>query len=102
LTYFKEFDLPRVRVNGHWVDRKKSVYIVVFQEGRQLRERITRICDSFMGQRFDLPNIGGIPTKISEIKHNIQESKTLIDHSRKQLKNYLAQINLIGGEGMQN
>jgi hypothetical protein len=33
----------------------KAVYIVVFQDGPQIRQRIMRICDSFMGQRFDIP-----------------------------------------------
>jgi hypothetical protein len=64
LTYFKEFPLPRTRVQGQWVTKYKAVYIVVFQEGRQIREKITRICDSFMGQRFDLPPLVGIPPKI--------------------------------------
>jgi len=30
LTYFKEFDLPRQRINGQWVVKQKAVYIVVF------------------------------------------------------------------------
>jgi hypothetical protein len=30
LTYFKEFNLPRQRVQGQWVNRQKAVYIVVF------------------------------------------------------------------------
>jgi len=37
--------------------KKKSVYIVVFQEGPQLRDKIVRICDSFLGQRFEIPAI---------------------------------------------
>ena len=69
------------------------MYIVVFQEGKQLRDRIIRICDSFMGQRFDLPTYGGISLKLQEVKKSIAESKTLTATSRKQLKNYLMQIN---------
>lgn len=61
LTSFTEFPLPRQKIKGQWVNKNKAVYIVVFQEGRQIRERITRICDSFMGQRFDLPPLGGLP-----------------------------------------
>ena len=38
-------------------NRHKSVYIVLFQDGIQVRERITKICDSFMGQRFDVPDL---------------------------------------------
>lgn len=51
--------------------KSKSVYIVVFQEGRQLREKIIRICDSFMGQRFDVPSLSHIDHKIEEIRRNI-------------------------------
>jgi hypothetical protein len=99
LTYFKEFNLPRMRIAGEWVEKQKAVYIVVFQEGRQIREKITRICDSFMGQRFDLPPLAGIPPKIQEVKMSIAESKSLTEHSKKQLKNYLLQINQIGHDG---
>jgi hypothetical protein len=55
LTFFKDFEVE----SGDTAKLKnKTVYIVVFQEGRQLREKIVRICDSFMGQRFDLPSMG--------------------------------------------
>ena len=53
LTYFSDFD-----VKGTLGEiQHKSVYIIVFQDGRMIRERIIRICDSFMGQRFDLPQL---------------------------------------------
>ncbi len=45
LTYFSDFTVKNQQ--GSVVP--KTVYIVVFQEGRQMRERIVRICDSFMG-----------------------------------------------------
>lgn len=45
LTYFYDFEV----MNAAGVKQQKSVYIVVFQEGRMIRERIVRICDSFMG-----------------------------------------------------
>jgi vacuolar-type H+-ATPase subunit I/STV1 len=60
----------------------KSVYIVVFQEGRQLREKIIRICDSFLGQRFDLPPFIGIERKLQEVRKSITESKALTETSR--------------------
>ena len=82
LTYFKEFEIPPQRIKGEWVYLRKAVYIVVFQDGRQIREKITRICDSFMGQRFELPQLGGIQAKIQEVKQNIQDSKALTDRSK--------------------
>jgi hypothetical protein len=60
-----------------------------------IRERIIRICDSFMGQRFDLPPINLIAQKTEEVKRNIAESKNLTMTSRKYLRNYLVQINQI-------
>ena len=45
-----------------------SVYIVVFQDGRQMREKIEKICDSFSGHRCELPPLSGIPAKIKEVK----------------------------------
>lgn len=46
LTYFKEYTLPKTHGQK---EKTKAVYIVVFQEGRQIRDKIIRICDSFMG-----------------------------------------------------
>ena len=92
LTFFKDYEFNTGEINGL---RTKTVYIVVFQDGRQLREKIVRICDSFMGQRFDLPNMSQIEHKIAEVKRNIQESKTLTETSKKYLRTYLTQINQI-------
>ena len=47
LTFFEDFELPTKDASGR--HKTKAVYIVVFQEGRQIRDRIVRICDSFMG-----------------------------------------------------
>lgn len=90
LTFFHDFE---IQVPGMEKPKGKTVYIVVFQEGRQLRDRIVRICDSFMGQRFDLPPMGSIEQKIQEVRKNIEESKNLTETSKKYLKTYLNQIN---------
>ena len=58
-----------------------------------IKDKVVRICDSFMGQRFDLPEPDQIPAKIQEIERNIIESKALTKKSEIQLKNYLIQIN---------
>lgn len=48
LTFFEDFNIDS-KFLGSKKLLNKSVYIVVFQEGRQIREKIIRICDSFMG-----------------------------------------------------
>ena len=50
-----------------------------------------------MGQRFDLPPLSSIPSKLLEVRHSIAESRALNKHSKEQLRNYLIQINQIGG-----
>jgi hypothetical protein len=50
-----------------------------------------------MGQRFDLPPLAQIPGKLLEVRHSIAESRALNKHSKEQLRNYLIQINQIGG-----
>lgn len=75
LTYFKNFKAPMQDFYGK--DQFKSVYVVVFQEGEVLREKIGRICDSFMGERYDIPS-HGIQQKIEEIENRIQETKNVI------------------------
>ena len=91
LTYFQEFEIKQA--DGKM--RSKSVYIVVFQDGRMIRERIVRICDSFMGQRFDIPPMHLINQKIEEVRRNIHETRNLTETSKRYLKNYLIQINQI-------
>ena len=54
-----------------------------------IRERIVRICDSFLGQRFDLPPLAQIKEKILEIRRNIDESRNITETSKRYLKNYL-------------
>ena len=64
LTFFSDFKTESKVVAGQKTLRDKSVYIVVFQEGKQMREKIMRICDSFMGQRFEIPPVQNIESKL--------------------------------------
>lgn len=94
LTFFEDFKIDAAKgISSSQKLLNKSVYIVVFQEGRQIREKIMRICDSFMGQRFDVPAVHNIRAKIEEVKRNIEESRLLNKTSRNQLKEYLKSIN---------
>jgi hypothetical protein len=75
--------------------KQRSVYVVVFQDVQQMRDRIVKVVDSFMGQRFDVPPIGTLRNKMAEIRRHIEESKNLRITSRRFLHNYLVQINQI-------
>ena len=41
---------------GH--DVAKTLYVLIFQDGNHFKEKIQRICDSFMGKRYQLPDGG--------------------------------------------
>jgi len=89
MTFFSDFD----EQGPNEQQIHKTVYIVVFPEGQRIRDKIIRICDSFMGKRFDLPPLEGIESKRQEIKAQIKEAYELNSRSKKELKNYLAKIN---------
>jgi len=52
-----------------------------------------RICESFNGQRFELPPAEVLHAKITETKQQLADADKLRKQSRRQLKTYLEQIN---------
>ncbi|CAI2384126.1 unnamed protein product [Moneuplotes crassus] len=90
LTYFEDFDNPIKDYDGKEI--QKSVYVVIFQEGDTIKEKIVKICDSFLGEIFDIPT-GGIQEKIDEINHKINDTQNVIGASNEEIRNYLIEIN---------
>ena len=90
LTYFQNLKNPIEDYYGKRHD--KTVYVVVFQEGGVLREKITKICDSFMGERFEVPH-GGFLAKINEIEQKINETKGVMAYTKSEIRSYLETIN---------
>jgi vacuolar-type H+-ATPase subunit I/STV1 len=50
---------------------QRSVYIITFQDGATIREKITKICDSFQGQRFELPEMQDLNLNIDRMNTSI-------------------------------
>ena len=40
------------------LEKTKTVYVLVYQEGAQMKEKVTRVCQSFQGKIFTLPEDG--------------------------------------------
>ena len=59
----------------------KTVYCVLFQDSGALWEKVTRICDSFLGQRFEIP-AGGVELKIRETTEKIREALRVMKLTR--------------------
>ena len=90
LCYFDDFRDPIKDFYGNPII--KSVYVVIFQEGGSIREKIMKICDSFLGERFDIPQ-GGINEKINEINMKINDTRSVLSTTNDEVRNYLVKIN---------
>ena len=69
LTYFHGFEQE---------GELKSVYLIVYQESALLKDRVQRICDSFQGQRFEVPPLAELHKQAEETQENIQKSEGLL------------------------
>lgn len=91
LVIFSDFDEPVKDSSGKEV--LKSAYFVTFQDVPHIRSRVIRICESFNGQRFDLPQAEFLHAKINETKGSLEQAAQLRKDSRGQLRKYLEQVN---------
>lgn len=84
LTHFREFMQDGV---------EKVAYLVVFSSAGGNKERVQKICDSFMGQRFEIPELNTLEEVSYEVKEKINKSRNLLMRSEEQLKDYLFDLN---------
>jgi vacuolar-type H+-ATPase subunit I/STV1 len=84
-------------LNDH-VRNRKSVYIIVYQDGAQMREKIEKICDSFSGQRFQLPANELIGTEIRKVEASILLAEDVYKQTKRSLKQQLDTFDKIPGD----
>ena len=89
LTYFRDIEQPIIDYRG--VKHYKSVYIVIFQQGTYLSQKLDRILDSFMGNRFQVSQETFEDDMIDTIK-NLKDLKTVIKTCFSQLQTYIKTI----------
>lgn len=94
IVTFKEFTKPVIDYFGK--RQMKTVYVIIFQEGEFIREKIIRICDSFMGQRFEIP-YGGFTGKLRELELKIRDAKKLFSVNSK-IRTFLSKTNTVENE----
>ena len=76
---------------------RRSVYVIMYWDGQNIRERIARICDSFSGQRFELPPLGEIQDQISRVTTSIGDARSVLRQTRTSLRDQLVQFDKIDG-----
>ncbi len=82
----------------HGSPLRKTVYVAVFEEGIHLRDKVTKICDSFHDKRFHLPDDGhgdkkSFARKIDSLRKKVDETRQIISVTRRQMRLYLEGIN---------
>ena len=86
LTYFRDLDAQGLAdYSGAMDKRQRSVYVIVFQEGSHLRDRLAKICDSFMGRTVEIPhNMSAqeLITRIRDLEKRIIEARHIIGMTR--------------------
>jgi V-type H+-transporting ATPase subunit a len=73
---------------------QKVVYMVVYQDGQMIRDRVQKICDSFMGSRFEIGSLGdNLFSELSDVRSKIEGDRELLKTSKTTLREYLISIN---------
>lgn len=68
---------------------RRSVYVIMYWDGQHIRERIARICDSFSGQRFELPPLEEIQDQIARVSASIGDARSVLQQTRTSLRDQL-------------
>jgi len=69
--------------------KTRSVYIITYYDGAHIRDKIQRICDSFSGQRFNLPEMNQLGEQIQRMADSIKNQRNVFDRTRQQLRQQL-------------
>jgi len=80
----------------------KSVYIIMFWDGQQVREKIQRICDSFTGNRYELPPMNQMDSEIQRVSQRIDDAQNVFDQTKTSLKDQLVIFNRLDVNDRQN
>lgn len=59
-----------------------------------MRDKLNKICDSFTGSRYDIPE-GGIEQQIEMIDQKIDETKKLVNVTEEEIAKYLYSVNTL-------
>jgi V-type H+-transporting ATPase subunit a len=99
LTYFEDLSNEgEIDYAGYTDKQLRTVYVIIFQEGANIRAQLTKICVSFMGRQVDIPLAFGnkeIKDRIRELERRILDTKGLLIASRLRFKDYLKGIQKI-------
>jgi len=71
----------------------KTVYLIMFWDGGAIREKIQRICDSFTGNRYELPEMSQMNVEIAKISQSIEDATNVFQQTQSSLRDQLIIFN---------
>lgn len=77
---------------GDNYDQSRSTFVLAFQEGSILEDKIRRICQSFVGSTFDV-QLDTLEKDLDEARSNMLQVKEVIKHTKQIYKQYLVESN---------
>jgi len=78
-------------------EERKSVYIISFYDGAHTVDKIQRICDSFTGQRFVLPEFNDFEKTFEQVKKTIVNQKSIFERTQSEIRKQLMDFDTIKG-----
>lgn len=88
LIQFQPMNLNRIKEK----QIPKSSFVITFQEGAAVREKLERISIAFGAKLYDLPH-QNINSLIQDLDSKIRDTKRLLRGSNTELRSYLVKIN---------
>ena len=65
----------------------------MFWDGGAIREKIQRICDSFSGNRYELPEMSQMQQEIDKISASIEDARNVFHQTQSSLRDQLIIFN---------
>ena len=96
LTYFEDMDTEIKEYDGQ--EKPKAVFVLVFNEGQYIRDKLTRICDAFQAKQFPMGNIWNqqsLMEEIVKVSKQISDTNTMLKTTKSEMRLYLKEINKI-------
>lgn len=67
--------------------------MIMFWDGGAIREKIQRICDSFTGNRYELPEMSQMNVEIAKISQSIEDATNVFQQTQSSLRDQLIIFN---------
>lgn len=94
MVCFRDIQKPIIDYKGS--RQFKCVYVIIFQQGDYFEQKLIRIADSFLGNRFQV-NQDNYEEELNDAKRNLKDIKGMAKTCYTQIESYLKSVNTLEG-----